>query len=82
MSESVNEPSGNWIEAAYKLGIPGVIAIFLIWWVTTVVFAKVGSIEQTLNEHVATTNFYLRQVCLNTAKDETHERACDQRGVR
>jgi TctA family transporter len=66
----------TWIAAAAKFGVPSVIAVFLIWWLTSVVSASLTSIQSTLGDHVTTSNFYLRQVCINTAKDETQRTSC------
>jgi hypothetical protein len=56
-----------WIEAALKLGVPSVLAGFLVWWVTTVVAASLSTIQADLSDHVTATNIYLRAICLHTA---------------
>lgn len=56
-----------WIDAALKLGVPSVIAGFLVWWLTTVVAASLTTIQTDLSDHVTATNIYLRAICLHTA---------------
>lgn len=65
-----------YITAAYKLGVPTVIAGFLIWWVTSVVAASLATIQTKLGEHVTATNIYLRAVCLHTAHSESERAEC------
>lgn len=41
----------NYLTAAYKFGIPAVIALFLVWTFTAKFDAKVDAINNTLVEH-------------------------------
>lgn len=65
-----------YVAAAYKLGVPTVIAAFLIWWLTSVVAASLTTIQADLRGHVMATNIYLRAVCLHTAKDDRERADC------
>ena len=61
---------------AVKYGVAGAIALFLVWWLASNVSGQVTKIQETLGAHVTETNFYLRQICLNTARDETQRAGC------
>lgn len=66
----------QWERIANKYGIPAVIALFLVWWLTSGVSADISAIKAALGLHTSETNFYLRQVCLNTAQTENQRAAC------
>lgn len=68
--------STAWERLANKYGIPAVISLFLIWWLTKGVSGDIGDIKASLGRHMYETNFYLRQVCLNTASSESQRAAC------
>lgn len=53
-----------------------VIAGFLIYWVTNGLSAKVDAINSSVTSHVSESNFYMRQICLNTAKDDAQRASC------
>ena len=59
-----------------KLGVPAVIAGFLVWFLATQVLSNMNAIAQQLNEHVSSTNIYLRAVCLHTAKTPAERDDC------
>ncbi len=59
-----------------KYGVAVVIALFLVWWMTTDISGRIGRMDDQLGDHVKETNFYLRQVCLNTAQTEAERAGC------
>lgn len=65
-----------WVKVGIYFGVPTLFAAFLIWFVTATVAGSLDGMSQKLNEHVATTNFYLFQLCLNTAQTEVQARGC------
>lgn len=67
-----------WLDGIVKLGVPSAIAVFLIWWLTSVVSASLSTIQNRLNEHIATTNIYLFEVCKHTGKTEEERAECPQ----
>lgn len=69
-------PPKDWDKTLTKYGVATVIALFLVWWITGDVSGALKSIKGTLEEHVSENNFYLRQVCLNTATTESQRVGC------
>jgi hypothetical protein len=65
-----------WIEAMLKLGVPAAIACFLVWFLATQLLANMSAIAHQLNDHVTSTNIYLRAVCLHTAKTQAERDDC------
>ena len=61
---------------AAKYGVAGAIALFLVWWLAGDVSGQVTKIQDALTAHVAETNFYLRQICVNTAQNEAQRAGC------
>lgn len=75
----MNEPGTTWIDAAYKIGVPSAIAVFLVWWLTSTVAANLATIQTRLNDHITATNQYLYAICKHTAKTEDERADCSQR---
>jgi len=65
-----------WAALMAKYGPMTAIAVFLIWWLTSVVAASLGTIQTSLTEHVRATNVYLRAVCLHTARTTAERDDC------
>lgn len=59
-----------------KFGIPGAVALFLVWWMASDVSGALKTLTITLNSHASETAFYMRQVCLNTAQTEGQRAGC------
>ena len=80
----------DWTQVAYKFGVPSVIALALVWFLMEQVStAQAGThqaileVGKALDKHVtdmrqeqAETRFYLRQICINAAKDEAQRAGC------
>jgi hypothetical protein len=79
------EPNGDmpvWVRVLYRYGIPGFLALVLVWFLVSSVSDSQAAIQHTLDSHAqqsqqndAIIKFYLRQLCINTAKDDG--RNCD-----
>jgi hypothetical protein len=59
-----------------KYGLATVLALFFVWWVTSDLSGSVRAIQDTLTEHISESAYYMRQICLNTAQDESQRAAC------
>lgn len=61
-----------WVRAATLLGVPSLIALYLLWFLTSTVTAKLDRhMGDELRSHAL-----LRQICLNTARTPGDARAC------
>lgn len=52
------------------------LAGFLVWWLTTDISGNVKATRDIVINHVVESNFYMRQICLNTAKDDAQRANC------
>lgn len=69
-------PKEFFIELATKFGVPAVIALFLVWFVTSNLTAKVDQhIHDTRGEHHQTVDL-LRAICFNTADSPAEFARC------
>lgn len=59
-----------------KYGLATFLAVYLVWQLSTGVSGKIEKIQVSLNEHISETAYYLRQICINSAQDETQRAAC------
>jgi hypothetical protein len=59
-----------------KWGLATLLALGLVWWIASDVSGTMRDIRTKLDLHTNDTTFYLRQVCLNTAKDESQRAGC------
>jgi hypothetical protein len=59
-----------------KYGLATLLALGFFYWVTTDVSGSIKAVQVTLSDHISESTYYLRQVCINTAKDETQRAAC------
>jgi hypothetical protein len=73
---SRNVMADKWGRLANKYGVPAAIALFLVWWLASGVSADIRDLKTALGIHTSETNFYLRQVCLNTSQTENQRAAC------
>lgn len=65
-----------WARATVKLGAPTVIAIYLVWWLTSSVSVAIDAHafeSRTTNEHLSR---LLTQICSNTATTPEERAAC------
>ena len=92
MAETNGNGNGTpaWLKAAVQLGTPAVIAIYLVYWITTVVSPKLDAhteadqaIRGMITAHVDSSGrvnaeilFYLRSLCINAAKNQTERERC------
>ncbi len=79
-----------WLRAIYRLGASTVIALFLVWFISSRVEARLEAmqaqhtaLQQQLTDHVAemtqqqqAIRWYLRAICLNVAKNDVQARTC------
>lgn len=89
----LNGGSPAWLRAVYIVGVPSVIALFLVYFLTNSVIAQLTAhsqategMRQLLQQHMAQqeliqqeNKFYLRQLCLNTARSDEQRAACQER---
>lgn len=66
----------RWERVLSKYGAATLIALFLVWWVTSGVSGGIAAIQQSLRDHVSETTFYLHAICVNAAKDEGQRANC------
>lgn len=66
----------RWERILGKYGLATVIALGLTAWLASNVSGQVSKVRETLDLHVSETNFYLRQVCINTAQNEGQRAGC------
>ena len=59
-----------------KWGLATLLALGLVWWIATDVSGTMRDIRNKLDTHMNDTTFYLRQVCLNTATNESQRAGC------
>lgn len=69
----------RWERILTKYGAATAIALFLVWWLASDVSGQISAVRATLAGHVVETNFYLRQICLNTSKDPQQAMGCNAR---
>lgn len=65
-----------WARVALRYGVASVIAMYLVWWGTQSFGSDLTAMRNEQRMHMSETAFYLRQVCLNTAKDDAQRAAC------
>lgn len=68
--------SERWERVLNRYGLATVLALFLVWWLTSGVSGSISAIQQSLHDHVAETTFFLRAICVNAAKDEGQRANC------
>lgn len=66
----------RWEAILTRYGAVTVIALFLVWWLTTGVSGSLSTIQQTLHDHVTETAFYLHAICLNGAHTDGERANC------
>lgn len=64
-----------WARILYKYGVPSGIALFLVWFTALQLNSSIKQVQDQLNtiktevhDHVFQTGFYMRAVCIMTAK--------------
>jgi hypothetical protein len=65
-----------WARITFKWGVGSAIALYLVYQVTQAFGSTLVTIRDEQRTHISETNFYLRQVCLNTAKDDVQRSGC------
>lgn len=66
----------HWERILTKYGAATLIALGLVWWLASNVSGQVAEVRKTLDAHVTETNFYLKNICINTAQIESQRAAC------
>lgn len=66
----------RWERVLSRYGLATVIALFLVWWLTSGVTTSLASVQQSLHDHVTETTFYLHAICVNAAQDEGQRANC------
>lgn len=59
-----------------KYGLATVLALALVYWLTTEVTGRMTRMEERIDGHISDTTYYLRAICLNVAKDEVARAGC------
>lgn len=66
----------TWAKATALLGVPSVISLFFVWWITGTLAAGQTRIETKIDHHEAARmqdmnamNAFLYAICLNTADE-------------
>lgn len=65
-----------WIRAAYRYGVPSVIALGLVYFLTMHVDGMVHAMSESLQYHITEQKFFLRAICINTAMSESQRLNC------
>jgi hypothetical protein len=73
----------SWIRAATVLGVPSVIALGLVYWLTQVQSATLAILIEKVDHHemmrqqdMQQMNSFLYAICLNTADGDTARARC------
>ena len=78
--KSTNGDAPWWVRATYMLGVPAAIAIFLIYFVTMGVVAKLDGLDNSIRAHMRDQTlllYYLSALCRNTAETDTERAGCE-----
>lgn len=97
------EDAPAWLRGVVVLGVPAAIALYLVWFGTSLIASDVRllrsqmerhdtrseAIATNVDAHAATSaremqdlRVLLRQICVNTAPNETYRQGCFQAGAR
>ena len=78
----------KWSEFIIKVGIPGAIALWLVYTMTTNVTGEMTAISKAMNAHTINTDNLMRnsdemskallRICINTAKNKQQADQCLQ----
>jgi hypothetical protein len=60
----------------YRYGLPVAISAWLVYFVTSTLAGSVKETHDLLKMHVSEQRYYLRQLCINTAKDDVQRYSC------
>jgi len=72
---------GPWqVRAIAVVGIPGAIAIGLVYWLTMSVSGSISDHEQNSAARVRELTGVMRQICVNTSETPSGRSACFSRG--
>lgn len=63
-------------DAIKKWGVATVLAIGLTWFLATITYKQLESIHTELHDHITQAGFYMRQTCINTARDDYQRANC------
>lgn len=67
-----------WANILYKYGVPSAIALFLVWFITGRLLASVETMKSEMHDHVFSSAFYMKQICVSMAKQAgTPPEACE-----
>lgn len=82
-NDTDNGDAPLWLRAAYKFGLPGAIAAFLVYFMTMGVGKDLTSIKDKLDATLSNTSkqhmeqsYYLRAICINLATTEAQRAIC------
>ena len=76
--KGVSRVDRNWLQVIAKYGPVALIAVFLVWFIAGNLSSDVEAMRDMLRDHISETNYYLRQICINTARDEAQRASCRQ----
>ena len=57
-----------WVRVLWRYGIVGATMLYLVWQGTQGFGSTLNAIKDEQRTHISETNFYLRQLCVFTAK--------------
>jgi hypothetical protein len=69
-----------WLQPVYAFGIPSAIAVFLVWFVATVVIHGQNEINDKLDAQATMQQkqlLLLQEICLNGAQDDRGRARCE-----
>lgn len=73
-NDSLLNGTPMWVKAVSVVGIPGAIALYLVYYVAT---TSAGDHKQLMQQHERS-NAFLGQICRNTARSASQETICSQ----
>ena len=59
-----------------KFGPITAIAVGVVWWLTYSLSGDLHAVKASQERHAMETAFYLRALCVNSAKDDAQRAAC------
>ena len=70
-------PLSLWAQVVARYGPLALIAGILVWYMATGIASDIKSVKDDLHTHMNEQHFYLRQLCINTARDERGMSQCE-----
>ena len=78
LSSGSSSPVTLLAQVVLKYGPITVIAGFLTYYMVGNIAGDIKSMKEDLHSHMSEQHFYLRQLCINTARDERGMQQCQE----